>query len=358
MASRNWLVQKEHIYLSASGKRVLARAYIPGHGMREISLGAADTFKSDESLIRARNKKVAELVRLGRKKSAELVRFDELVKEILHIKSAKAHATYVSFEVRTRMHLIPWLNRNCPYVSQFNETIWERYIVDQYKRRGRCKLFDDRKALVTILTHATKRGVFTRAVKLRNPDSRTKAGKVYSEDEIARLIINAGEILKIQILMAYLMGMRRIEILSLEWSDVHFESRTLTIQPEKTKTRIGRTIGVHPHILQELDTLSRVSPYVFPSATNAKKHVRDNKTAWRACKKKAAVKGRFHDLRHTFLTNAFHQAKLPPQDVCAYAGLNLIVAQRVYLHPTAESTRVVSLFTQVPIVGQMVGQKK
>jgi integrase len=47
-------------------------------------------------------------------------------------------------------------------------------------------------------------------------------------------------------------GARRGEVLGLQWSDIDFENEELTIRPETSKTKRGRTIGIGPGLMKEL----------------------------------------------------------------------------------------------------------
>lgn len=325
----------------------MARVYVPGVGKRDISLGDLETFTTDTSLIRAKNKRVASLIRTGKKKPSNLVRFDELAQDLLAQKRLRARKTYVSAESHLRLHLLPWLDRHCPYPVNFDESVWDEYILDQNKINPRRKLFNDRKHMHQLLELAGKKRAITRIMKLKNPDPKRKKGKRLSDDEVKRLIRHASPQLRIQILMAVMMGMRRKEILSLAWADIDESRRVVSLRAENIKTRNERSCVVNPQVWSELMKVSRRGAFVFPSRTSKTRPMSDNKTAWQACKRRAQVVCRFHDLRHTFLTNAFHRYKLPAMDVCAYAGLSIEMAQRVYLHPDEEDTRHISNAVQL-----------
>lgn len=342
MSKRAWLIQSEHIYRSPSGKKAMARVYVPGMGKRDISLGDIASFTSDVSLVRAKNKRVAALIKAGKKKPGSLIRFDELADDLLKQKKLKASKTFISAVTHLKLHLLPWLSRNCPYAINFDESTWDQYIVDQAAINPRRKLFNDRKHMHQLLDLAGKKGALSRIMKLKNPDPKRKKGKRFTDEEIKRLIKAASPVLRLQIMMAFLMGMRRKEILSLAWADIDESRQVLTLRQENVKTRNERSCVINPQVWTELMKVRRTGPYVFASRKTPRVPMKDNKTAWQACKRRAGVTGRFHDLRHTFLSNAFHRYKLPPMDVCAYAGLSIEMAQRVYLHPDEEDTRHIS----------------
>lgn len=345
MAKRQWISQEHKIFRQPNGK-LYFRGTVTGLGQKEFPLTGATSLTH---AIRIKDRKIQDLLKQDAPTPKALIRFEALAEEVMNHKASRAESTMVSAELHLTKHLVPWFNEHCPYVDRINETVWEQYILDQRRLSSTRKLFNDRKHLVCVMLYAYRKGVIPRQLQFRNPDPRTNAGKVYSDVEVERLVSFSNPELRLQILMAATMGMRRGEILSLAWEDIDLEGDVLHIRSEKTKTRIARSIGISPQVLTAFKAIERDGPYLFPSRFDPNKHTTTHKSAWGACKKRARVKGRFHDLRHTFLTNAFHTHKLPVQDVCAYAGLNIIVAQRVYLHPSANQTRDVSRAIRVKL---------
>jgi integrase len=100
------------------------------------------------------------------------------------------------------------------------------------------------------------------------------------------------------ILCALDTGMRRGEMRRLEWPDVDFSSRTITVRAMNTKTLTARVVPVSSRLLDALQSLYNERSHdglVFGSG--------DFKRSWRtACKLAGIVGCRFHDLRATFAT--------------------------------------------------------
>jgi integrase len=257
-------------------------------------------------------------------------------------KSTKAPATITSIEL-SWSHLKPFIGGMLP--EEITPVFWEsEYIPKKRAKTHRNRKFmNDRKWLSMFLIHLNNEGLLNKVPRLINPDPETKAGKVYSEDEIHKLLINAGPDLLLQILMALTMGMRSSEILFLSWDRADLKNKIIHLRAEDTKVRKARSFAISEDVYNILKDRKRVGPWVFSSPEDKNKHVLKggNKSAWATCKEKANVRGRFHDLRHTFLTRAFKACNSNPALICNYAGLSLEVAQKTYLHFTPEDTRSV-----------------
>jgi len=118
-------------------------------------------------------------------------------------------------------------------------------------------------------------------------------------------------------------GLRDAEIRNLTWAQIDFEKRVLTVGESKTEAGEGRTIPLNAPLMSALLDHSRwytvrfgtARPewYVFPGRagkpTEGRKRPLDPtkpisslKTAWRNVKKRAGIQGRWHDTRHTLIT--------------------------------------------------------
>jgi integrase len=111
-------------------------------------------------------------------------------------------------------------------------------------------------------------------------------------------------------------GMRDAEIRNLTWAQVDFEKRFLTVGKSKTEAGEGRTIPLNGAILSALAehrswyVLAFGQPlpawFVFPGGarvpTDPAKPITTLRTAWRTVRRDAKVSGRWHDNRHTLIT--------------------------------------------------------
>lgn len=272
-------------------------------------------------------------------------------KEFLAIQANKSKATYQSIEIQGRLHLMPYFGDKFPF--EINEVTWEKYLTHSKELNPRRKFFNDWKYFIMFFWFLQRQGKVARVPKFRNPDPETKKGKVYSDTELKALRAHAGPELDLQILMGLTQGMRNGEILSLEWWQVNFETNEIHLPDYKTKIRKERTFKMSDEVASRLRDRAAESKggAVFPSPKDPDVPVGrcGNKSAWTTCRKKSKVRGRFHDLRHTFLTRAFGVPGSNPAHICHYAGLSLEEAQRTYLHFTADDSKAVASLVKGPV---------
>ena len=134
-------------------------------------------------------------------------------------------------------------------------------------------------------------------------------------------------------------GMRRGEILGLQWEHVNFLARTIFIA--KSKTGRTRTIPMNDIVFKELMKLKQDAgpkELVFSNARTGV-NIDSIKTGWRnACAAAGLVDLRFHDTRHTFATrlraNGVHE-----WDIRDLLGHTTTRMTSVYTHQTPANLR-------------------
>ena len=287
--------------------------------------------------LRTKNFKAAQiekrrlLVELrGLDPKASTALFQDVAQEILQTKKGQAKKTYVQAELHLR-----YLNSffGPMKVSTIDESLWEQYRQKCKKEKPDRELGHDKRFFVMVMKRAFFKGLVRRRLEIPKGPPSEPIGRHLSEDEIKRLLDCANPTLKTQIIMALTMGMRRSEILKLTWDRVDLVKKTIYLRAQDTKMRKARSFPISTQALQRLlliDERTEKGP-VFPSRYDIAVTMNDNKTAWQACKRRAGVECRFHDLRHTFFTRAF-KSNVSPALICEYGGLSMSVAQKVYLH--------------------------
>lgn len=280
------------------------------------------------------------------KKTNSVLLAGELFEEWFEAKKVTASPGTITSISASRAYLAPFLE--IMLLEEITSTWW---LVEYIKRvrkqtHDKRKFFNDRKWLTAFLHAQVEAGRIKKIPKLENPDGETKAGKVFTDTEVGDLINFAqNKDLRLAILMAVTMGMRRLEIFGLRCDRVDLKKRVIRLRAEDTKIRKARSFAVSEACWLEIkERCAPGSIWVFPSATNklASLHKDGFKTAWTNLRKITGVSGRFHDLRHTFLTKAFKSAGANPALICHYAGLSLEVAQATYLHFDERDTEAVA----------------
>ncbi|MGA7234653.1 MAG: tyrosine-type recombinase/integrase [Bryobacteraceae bacterium] len=115
--------------------------------------------------------------------------------------------------------------------------------------------------------------------------------------------------LKALFVTAYITGIRKGELLAINWPQVDFETRAITLEYGETKNKEARTVPIisgdmHDLLLaarQERDKNWPDSPWVF---NREGEPIKDFRWAWdEACKAAGVPELNFHDLRRTAVRN-------------------------------------------------------
>ena len=160
-----------------------------------------------------------------------------------------------------------------------------------------------------------------RKKKLLKLKVRTRVAKAYDPDEKARLIAAAKSARSPHIYPALLLaqnaGLRSAEMKNLTWGQIDLEKRYLVVGRSKTEAGEGRTIPLNSTLHEALTEYSawyterfgeaRSEWYIFPFGkprpNDPTRPVTTLKTAWENLREKAEVTGRWHDNRHTLITD-------------------------------------------------------
>jgi integrase len=163
-------------------------------------------------------------------------------------------------------------------------------------------------------------------VPASNPIARVSLEREYNErdrvlspDEFSQLSEVAEPWFRPMLQIAYYTGMRRGEIRALRWEQMDLKQGLLRLRSGDTKTGEGRLIPLNPIVIAALQAQPRYlgCRWVFvnparmaawrgsPSTVDPRYHEASLTLAFvRACRKTGIANATFHDLRHTFATNA------------------------------------------------------
>ena len=149
--------------------------------------------------------------------------------------------------------------------------------------------------------------------------------------------------------------MRDAEIRNLTWQQIDLEKRFLTVGRSKTDAGEGRTIPLNAQLLSAVTEyaswytqrfgISKPEWYVFPGRVGTpetgKKRPYDPtrpvsslKTSWKNVKDRAGVQGRFHDTRHTLITELAEggAGDQTIMDIAGHVSRQMLAAIQPYSH--------------------------
>jgi len=146
-------------------------------------------------------------------------------------------------------------------------------------------------------------------------------GKAYQASEKTRMFEAASESRSPVIFMALTLsqnvGMRDGEMKKIQFFRINLQKRFIQVGEAKTKAGTGRIVPLNSDVYEALleyirwyiERFGPIQPewYLFPfgkpTPQDPTRPVTSFKTAWRTVRAKAKVKGRWHDNRHTLITD-------------------------------------------------------
>jgi integrase len=159
--------------------------------------------------------------------------------------------------------------------------------------------------LKTILNRAVRHGKLESnpVEKVKKLPENNVRMRMLSHEEFVRLIDACPPHIQPIVLMAWITGMRRSEIVFLEWVEVDMKKGFIRLPPERTKTTAARVIPLHPNIKRMLQGIPRAlhtnRVFLFDGEP-----LNEFKRSFRtACKKAEIEDFTFHDLRHCAINN-------------------------------------------------------
>ncbi len=230
------------------------------------------------------------------------LRFRDFAQEYLEHKQKRGKRAWVRDEIIVRKHLIPIFGDT--FLSKITHEMVDRYMDSRLEKVKPGTVGKERDVLRHILNLAIRWGHLRKnpAAGYRHLEIPPGRIRFLDEDEIPRLLAACNPNLRPIVVCALNTGMRRGEILGLQWEDVDLKRRLITLN--RTKTNERRVIPINDVLLEELQKIPGQGQggYVFLSGrqdryTNIHK-------VFRGAVERAKIKDfRFHDLRHTFASH-------------------------------------------------------
>ena len=286
-----------------------------------------------------------------------------------HSKTKIRPTTQETYESRIRLHIIPEIG-NIPLNKLTQNDLQQFY--GRLKKSGR-KRFTDKYGeglsdRMVRMCHATCRSALEKAVQdglirvnpaigCKLPPKKAKEMQVLDREELQKFLIQAQADGYYELFLLDLCtGLRRGELIALQWEDLNFETGVLTVNkqaytvngelqiiPPKTKASV-RKLVLPPAVLAVLREYRRKvdSRWMFPSPVKADRPITPGVARRRLqtiLERADCKRVRFHDLRHTFATLALENG-MDVKTLSAMLGhVSAVTTLDIYTHITGDMQR-------------------
>lgn len=183
-----------------------------------------------------------------------------------------------------------------------------------------------------------------KAPTIKIPAAKNKRFRWLERAEAMRLIDECPEPLKSVVRFALATGLRRSNIINLEWQQIDMQRKVAWINPEDSKSNRAIGVALNDTACRVLrDQIGNHSRFVFvhmkagnrPDGSKvpmARKMRVDDNTAWKSACRRAGIEDfRFHDLRHTWASWLI-QSGVPLSVLQEMGGWESIEMVRRYAH--------------------------
>jgi len=313
------------------------------HGQR-IREMIGPSRKGAEKVIAKRKAEIAENRFLDKRKEPDPIRFHDFAKKYLEWIKANHKPSSRSQDLSKMRMLDKFFGEK----NIHEITAWE---IEKWKlqRKKEVKVSTINRELAQL------KAMFSKAVEWKSLEENQARGvklfkgaikrlRYLMPDGVQALIANCPEYLKPIVTVAVHTGMRRGEILGLEWDWIDFEKGIITLTD--TKNSETRIVSMDETVKVTLRAIERKGKLVFPVTVGKMKKDYDE-----AVKKAGLEDFTFHDLRHTFASN-LAMAGIELNDIRDLLGHKSIAMTLRYAHlsPAHKSHAVTildSVLTQI-----------
>jgi integrase len=155
------------------------------------------------------------------------------------------------------------------------------------------------------------------------------------------------------LMLAQHAGIRDAETRNIQWKQMNLHKAIVTVAESKTEAGEGRTIPLNADVLAALVAHAKwyrtkfgetrpewyVFPFGKPQPTDPTRPATSFKTVWAGIKKDAGVTGRWHDNRHTFITDLAESTEASDETIRDMAGHVSKQMLKHYSHIRMEAKR-------------------
>lgn len=289
-------------------------------------------------------------------------------------------STFQSYEKLWKSYMEKSLGKL--YLADVDQKAWDKYC----DAHDSVADFQNHKNLVHsfLVWCAQKRHIGSISV-LKNPSHKRRRRKIIPPTHLALIFQRAHGSLLLFCSMALFMGMRRTEIITLEWLRADLVGKSITLRDEDVKTDDGRHIPMNSTVysllverLSEQQDAKVKTKWVFPNAASSKRHASPSglMTAWRWClldcglaekvptkgkksKYKIVVQYTWHDLRATYEKYSHLAQGFTDTQREKMVGADIDVQKRLYVSMGPDDLRGMEevVTKQLPELSQIIDRK-
>lgn len=273
------------------------------------------------------------------------------------------HSTMCAYQLTLQTHLLPWFGT----METIAECDVQQFVIDKCASGLARKTVRDMVAVLkSIVKYGNKHGIFHfEEWEIEYPtDTENKLLPTLSLNHqriLMNHLIEQPTQQNIGVLLALCTGMRIGEVCALQWEDVDFTQRIITVRHTvgriyncelKTTERIHtspktknscREIPISKQLFQSLKTVRKQSqsPYVVGTSTQSKEPRSYRDYFSRLLKRLNIPHLVFHGLRHTFATRCI-ESQCDYKTVSVILGhSNVATTLNLYVHPNLSQKKVV-----------------
>jgi integrase len=262
-----------------------------------------------------------------------------------------------TFATQTMAHVKRLLGAKL--AADITDATVKEYQRDRLKERAAPKTINDETGM--LLRILEEQGDAIRAKMRRLKTLKLKVGrtvaKAWTPEEKAALLAEARKrrspAIYPALVLALNSGLRDYELKDLQWARIDLQRAIVTVGDSKTEGGEGRTIPLNTEALAALvdhakwylDKFGETRPewYVFPfgkpQPTDPTRPVTTLKTVWGKVKAATGLAGRWHDNRHTFITDLAESGEAADeviQDIAGHVSKQML---KRYSHIRMEAKR-------------------
>jgi integrase len=190
----------------------------------------------------------------------------EIIDELLAAKAADGLSERYIQTLRSHLHRFGAIFQGSFQTVTASEM--ETWLRDQ--RIGPRARNNIRSSIICLFHFARKQGYLAKGEPTEADEmakAKDRGGKIgiLKPDQLARLLAKAPEKTALFFVLGAFTGMRSSEILRLDWLDLNFERRFITVAPEKAKTATRRLVPILPNLMEWLQCYQGRSGRLFVS---------------------------------------------------------------------------------------------